>query len=189
MKFCEPKEDSKSQQLFSEILLIQKEKGVTEEYKICGYHSDIKYSELNEYRERLDTITSLDLLDVVVPFAIADVTCDTSFHEAHLAKNVIAFGLKGKQEVLGFKKKFLDPQKLIGKPAFSLGDPFCVLVKERKVSFGYKCLIEQYVGEGNEDVYLDEDLKIKQIDAVRKSGKYSDWDVLEEKLKQLNCKN
>ena len=161
------------QSIYSETLLLEKSDNV--EYKISGFDSnDIPAFKIEEYGERVDSITSLDLLSIVIPFAIADVICDTSFHEAHLAQNVTAFGATGKQEVLRFKEKFLGPQKLIEKPAYRLSDPFYVNLNERKVTFGFECLIEKYEGEGIDYVYLDENLKVKQIDTVRKTGKYSD---------------
>ena len=119
-------------------------------------------------------ITPLDLLKVVIPFAIADVVCDTSFHPEFLAEDVESHGVKGKRQVLEFKAKFLEPQKLIGKPAYKLVDPFIVDLQERKVSFGYECLIEKYAGHGTEHIFLDEQLKIKKIQAIRHSGKYTD---------------
>ena len=40
-------------------------------------------------------LTSLDLLNIVVPFTIADAICDISHHRSHMAENIEAFGQKG----------------------------------------------------------------------------------------------
>ena len=120
------------------------------------------------------SITPLDLLNVVIPFAIADVVCDTSFHPAFLSEDVESHGVKGKRQVLEFKAQFLEPQKVLGKPAYKLSEPFIVDLRECKVSFGYECLIQKYAGHGTEHIFLDEQLKIKKIHAIRHSGKYTD---------------
>jgi len=118
-------------------------------------------------------ITPLNLLEVVIPFTIADALCDTSFHGPLLAKNVEAFGAIGKQQVLEFKEEFLGPQRSLEMPAYKLADPFIVDIKKMKVTLGFECLIEQYLGKGTDYVYLDEKLKVKKIDVVRHSGKYT----------------
>ena len=175
LKFGESNDDTQTQPIYSELLSLEKDDYNSEEYNISGLESSsIPTSKQEERKEKIDNITALDLLNVAIPFAIADAICDTSFHGAYLAQNVRAFGASGKQEVLDFKLKFLGPQKLVGKPAYRLSDPFYVNVQERKVTFGFECLIEKYVGEGTDYMYFDEDLKVKQIDAVRKTGKYSD---------------
>ena len=110
----------------------------------------------------------------MIPFTIADALCDTSFHEPHLAEDVEAFGAKGKATVLRFKHKFLGPQKLVGKPAYKLADPFIVDLNELKVTLGFECLIEKYLGKGTDYVYVDDTLLVKRIDVVRHSGKYTD---------------
>ena len=175
LKFGECNENTQTQSIYSETLSLEKDDNNGKEYNISGLESSsIPISKQEKKKEDIDSITALDLLNVAIPFAIADAICDTSYHEAYLSQNVKAFGASGKQEVLDFKIKFLGPQKLVGKPAYQLCDPFYVNVQERKVTFGFECLIEKYVGEGTDYMYFDEDLKVKHIDAVRKTGKYSD---------------
>lgn len=113
-------------------------------------------------------VTFLDLLNVVIPFAIADALCDTpTYFEPHLADHVEAYGVTGKAQVSEFKEKWLAPQRLSGKPAYKLEDPFIADLKENKVTFGFECLIENHVGKGTEHIYLDECLKVNKITAVR----------------------
>lgn len=172
LKFGESITEVAHRDIYSDTLFL--EKSNNEQYKISGFDSsDITTFKIEECGEEINYITSLDLLNIVIPFAIADAICDTSFHEAYLAQNATAFGATGKHEILKFQEKFLGPQKLLGKPAYQLSDPFYVNLNERKVTFGFECLIEKYVGEGTDYVYLDEHLKVIQIDTIRKSGKYS----------------
>ena len=119
-------------------------------------------------------ITSLDLLNVVIPFTVADALCDTAFHGPHLAEHVEAFGAKGKSIVLAFKEKFLGPQKLLKTPAYKLADPFVVDLNQMKVTLGFECLIEKYLGKGTDYVYVNDKLLVDKIDVVRYSGKYTD---------------
>ena len=157
---------------------LQLSKHTNESFKIHDIQSKnadlLEKTECTASIQQSLNITPLDLLKVVIPFAIADVVCDTSFHPEFLAEDVESHGVKGKRQVLEFKAKFLEPQKLIGKPAYKLVDPFIVDLQERKVSFGYECLIEKYAGHGTEHIFLDEQLKIKKIQAIRHSGKYTD---------------
>ena len=51
-------------------------------------------------------LTSLDLLNIVVPFTIADAICDISYHRSHMAENIEAFGQKGIENVHAFKSNY-----------------------------------------------------------------------------------
>lgn len=162
MKFGSYTNHENFQPVYSEFLSLEKDIHNGEEYKIKGVSfSNITSSNNEENRQELDSITALDLLNVAIPFAIADAICDTSFHGSHLAQNAKAFGASGKEQILEFSGKFLGPQKLIGTPAYRLGHPFYVNVRERKVTFGFECLIEKYLGEGTDYMYFNDELKIK----------------------------
>ena len=162
--------------LYIETLLLKKDPISIDDYKICGIDaSELTPLLLDRKYDCRGPISSLDLLKVVIPFAIADAICDTSYHEPHLAENVIAFGAKGKKQVLEFSHKFLDPQKEIGKPAYRLSYPFVVDVGKRMVEFDFECLIEKYEGKGRDYVYLNDEMKVKEIGTVRESGKYSEY--------------
>merc|ERR1712136_612166 len=96
-KFGESYDDSQTQPIYSEILSLEKDDNNSKEYNISGLESSsIPTSKQEETKEKIDNITALDLLDVAIPFAIADAICDTSFHGAYLAQNVRAFGASGK---------------------------------------------------------------------------------------------
>ena len=162
-------------QLYTETLLLKKDPTSIGNYKICGIDDpELTPLLIDRKFDCQGSISSIDLLKVVLPFAIADAICDTSYHEPHLAENVIAFGAKGKKQVLEFSEKFLGPQKQIGKPAYRLSYPFIVDVEKQMVEFDFECLIEKYEGKGRDYVYLNDEMKVKEIGTVRESGKYSD---------------
>ena len=48
-------------------------------------------------------LTGFDMLDVVVPFTIADAVCDTDFAVGRMSENVDAFGVVGHDAVVKFK--------------------------------------------------------------------------------------
>ena len=173
LKFCD---STNKQSIYSETLIVNKD--VKNEYKVIDILGDniLSWKETEQVLSPSynGNITSLDLLKVVIPFTIADATCDTSFHGPHLANNAEAFGVCGKEKVLEFKEMFLGPQRLLGKPAYKLSDPFTVDLKEMKVTLGFECLIEKYLGKGTDYVYVDDKLLVKKIDVVRHSGKYTD---------------
>ena len=69
-------------------------------------------------------LTNLDLLSVVVPFTIADATCDISYHRSHMAENIEAFGLKGADNVAGFIMNELKEYHEKKLAAYKLEEPF-----------------------------------------------------------------
>ena len=170
LKFCDT---TGTRTVYSETWFLGKEK--TDNFQIKDFHHT-DFSALKEVASTHITqgVTSLDLLNVVIPFTIADALCDTAFHEPYLAEHVEAFGARGKTQVLEFKEKFIGPQKLLEKAAYKLEDPFIVDIKEKKVTLGFECMIEKYLGKGTDYVYLDDELKVKKFDVVRYSGRYTD---------------
>ncbi len=52
-------------------------------------------------------LTGLDMLNIVVPFTIADAVCDTDFAVGKMSKNVDAFGIVGHDVVVKFKEEEL----------------------------------------------------------------------------------
>ena len=108
---------------------------------------------------------------VVVPFTIADATCNFSVHPGYMANDISAFGLKGKEAVLKFLANELGTQAQLGLPAYKLADPFQVHEKKKMVSLGFECLIEGYQGFGTDCVYLDDNNLIREIDARRHRDK------------------
>ena len=69
-------------------------------------------------------LTNLDLLSIVVPFTIADATCDISYHRSHMAENIEAFGLKGADNVAGFIMNELKEYHEKKLAAYKLEEPF-----------------------------------------------------------------
>lgn len=145
-----------------------------EEAKIVGVEGNIGGVLVPEDIEILKhedwKFSNLDLLSLVVDFTVADAICDLSVHEPMMAPNVTAFGASGKEEVLKFKESFLGPQGNLGKPAYNLEYPYEVFLQKAEVTFGFKCLIEGYLGEGTEFVFVNQDLLIEKIKAVRHTG-------------------
>ena len=121
-------------------------------------------------KEAQDDSGALLLINVVVPFTIADATADLSVHPQYMADDISAFGQTGKQAVLTFKEKFLGPQGKKGLPAYKLDEPFRVHIKKRMVSLGFECLIEGYQGFGTDYVYLNKNILIRCIDVERHSS-------------------
>ena len=112
-------------------------------------------------------LTSLDLLSVVVPFTIADATCDISYHRSHMAEDIQAFGQKGADNVQSFKTNYLKECQTRQLVAYKLEQPFVTDLKELKVTLGFECLIQGHEGKGTESVYLNSDKLVTKILAVR----------------------
>ena len=132
------------------------------------YHSVITDSNTNQ-SEVLEHqgLTTLDLLSVVVPFTIADATCDISYHRSHMAENIQAFGQKGANNVQIFKTNYLKEYQTRHLAAYKLEEPFVADLNELKVTLGFLCLIQGYEGKGKEYVYLSSDKLVTKIVAVR----------------------
>jgi hypothetical protein len=48
-------------------------------------------------------LSGFEMLDVVIPFTVADAICDTDFAVGRMSKDVEAFGLVGHDTVVQFK--------------------------------------------------------------------------------------
>ena len=79
-------------------------------------------------------LTNLDLLSAVVPFTIADATCDISYHRSHMAENIEAFGLKGADNVAAFILNELQEYHKKNLAAYKLEEPFVTYLDDLKVS-------------------------------------------------------
>ena len=109
----------------------------------------------------------MDLLSAVVPFTIADATCDVSYHRTHMAENMEAFGQKGAENVENFKNNWLKEYHSRGLAAYKLNDPFITDLAELKVTLGFECLIQGYEGKGTDYVYINSDRLLTKIVAIR----------------------
>lgn len=112
-------------------------------------------------------LTTLDLLSVVVPFTIADATCDLGYHRPHMAEDIEAFGLKGADEIEAFFMKEMKHQNELGLPAYKIEWPFEACLEESKVTLDFECVIQGYEGRGTDNVFVNSDKRIKKINAVR----------------------
>ena len=112
-------------------------------------------------------LTSLDLLSVVVPFTIADATCDISYHRSHMAENIEAFGLKGADSVSSFILNELKEYHMKNLAAYKLEEPFVTNLNELKVTLGFECIVQGYEGKGTDNVYINSDRLLTKIDAIR----------------------
>ena len=63
-------------------------------------------------------LTHLDLLSTVVPFTIADATCDLSYHRNQMDESIQAFGQSGAENVENFKNKWLSEYHQLGQAAY-----------------------------------------------------------------------
>ena len=63
-------------------------------------------------------LTHLDLLSTVVPFTIADATCDLSYHRNQMDESIQAFGQSGADNVENFKNKWLSEYHELGEAAY-----------------------------------------------------------------------
>ena len=63
-------------------------------------------------------LTHLDLMSTVVPFTIADATCDLSYHRNQMDENIQAFGQSGADNVENFKNKWLSEYHQLGEAAY-----------------------------------------------------------------------
>ena len=132
------------------------------------YHSVITDNNTNQSEVlKHQGLTTLDLLSVVVPFTIADATCDISYHRSHMAENIQAFGQKGADNVQKFKSNYLKEYQTRHLAAYKLEEPFVTDLNELKVTLGFECLIQGHEGKGTEIVYLSSDKLVTKIVAVR----------------------
>jgi len=112
-------------------------------------------------------LTNLDLLCAVVPFTIADATCDISYHRSHMAENIEAFGLKGADNVAAFILNELNEYHTKNLAAYKLEEPFVTNLNELKVTLGFECIVRGYEGRGTDNVYVNSDRLLTKIDAIR----------------------
>ena len=112
-------------------------------------------------------LTSLDLMYVAVPYTIADVICDMSYHRTKAADDMAAFGQIGVENVQAFKNKWFAPYVGRELPTYKLEDPFVVDLENLKVTLGFECLMEGKEGRGTDYVYINEQKLITKIDVVR----------------------
>lgn len=112
-------------------------------------------------------LTNLDLLSAVVPFTIADATCDISYHRSHMAENIEAFGLKGADNVAAFILNELNEYHMKNLAAYKLEEPFVTNLNELKVTLGFECIVRGYEGRGTDNVYVNSDRLLTKIDAIR----------------------
>ena len=112
-------------------------------------------------------LTSLDLLSAVVPYTIADATCDVSYHRSHMSEDMEAFGQKGADDVEAFKNNWLSEYSRLGLAAYKLEDPFEADLKELKVTLGFECTIQGHEGKGTDYVFINEDKLLTKIIAIR----------------------
>ena len=112
-------------------------------------------------------LTNLDLLSAVVPFTIADATCDISYHRSHMAENIEAFGLKGADNVAAFILNELNEYHMKNLAAYKLEEPFVTNLNELKVTLGFECIVKVYEGRGTDNVYVNSDRLLTKIDAIR----------------------
>ena len=104
---------------------------------------------------------------VVVPFTIADATCDISYHRSHMAENIEAFGLKGADSVSSFILNELKEYHMKNLAAYKLEEPFVTNLNELKVTLGFECIVQGYEGKGTDNVYINSDRLLTKIDAIR----------------------
>ena len=78
----------------------------------------------------------------------------------------------GKEAILKHSAEFLTPQKLLGRPAYALSDPFVADPVKRMVTLGFECLIQGFEGKGTDYLHFDNDNKIYQLVAVRHTGTF-----------------
>lgn len=112
-------------------------------------------------------LTSLDLLNAVVPFTIADATCDLDYHRAHMSENIEAFGQKGADNVKAFINSELKKYHEKELAAYKLEEPFETDLTQLKVTLGFECIVEGREGKGTDYVYVDSKKLLTKIVAVR----------------------
>ena len=117
--------------------------------------------------KKVNGLTTLDLLSVVVPFTIADATCDLGYHRPHMAEDIEAFGLKGADKIEAFLLKEMKNQNELGLPAYKVEWPFEACLEESKVTLDFECVIQGYEGRGTDNVFVNSEKLITKIDAVR----------------------
>ena len=113
--------------------------------------------------KRISGLSNFDMLDIVVPYAIADALCDLEYHPKFHAEDIEAFGQKGAKNVEAFKQKWLGPSQEHGLTAYRLGSPFRTCLEESKVTFDFECVVKGNEGFGTEFVYVTGDRKISKI--------------------------
>lgn len=117
--------------------------------------------------QRENDLSSLDLLNAVVPFTIADAICDLSYHRSHMADELEAFGQKGAENVEAFKNNWLKIYHQQGLAAYKLEDPFETNLKDCQVTLGFECIIKGHEGKGTDYISVNKDKLLTKIIAIR----------------------
>ena len=93
---------------------------VTDEGKIINIRTSENMDDTvqNILTNEKSGLTHLDLMSTVVPFTIADATCDLSYHRNQMDENIQAFGQSGADNVENFKNKWLSEYHQLGEAAY-----------------------------------------------------------------------
>ena len=128
------------------------------EYLVDNVDKDVE-----EVVKRINGLTNFDILDIAIPYAIADAICDLECHSKYHAEDIEAFGQNGAENVEAFKQKWLGPSQEQGLTAYKLESPFQACLEESKVTFGFECVVKGNEGFGTEIIYVTSCGKISKI--------------------------
>jgi len=106
---------------------------------------------------------SLDLLKPVLDLTQADILGDVSMAAPFIAEKSDFFGIQGKDPILKFKKGFLQGEP----PLYTVPFPFQVDLENNCVIYDYVSQISGKEGRGTDFAWVNEELLVQKIRAVR----------------------